>query len=69
MIVLTLKEQPSVPLEAEALCPDAIAGLSLDAVCGLPLFLGEAASAASMTFSKSMASPVTSSKFEATLAT
>ena len=41
MIVLTLKEQPSVPLEAEALCPDAIAGLAHDAVRGLPVFLGK----------------------------
>jgi len=41
MIVLTLKEQPSVPLEAEALCPDAIAGLAPDAVRGLPVFLGK----------------------------
>jgi len=41
MIILTLKEQPSVPLEAEALCPDAMAGLAPDAVCGLPVFLGK----------------------------
>ncbi len=41
MIVLTLKEQPSVPLEAEALCPDAIAGLALEQVRGLPVFLGK----------------------------
>lgn len=41
MIVLTLKEQPSVPLEAETLCPDAIAGLAPEAVRGLPVFLGK----------------------------
>ena len=41
MIVFTLKEQPSVPLEAEALCPDAIAGLAPEEVCGLPIFLGK----------------------------
>ena len=28
MIILTLKEQPSVPLEAEALSPDVMAGLA-----------------------------------------
>jgi formylmethanofuran dehydrogenase subunit C len=41
MIVLTLKEQPSVPLEAEALCPDATAGLAPEAVRALPVFLGK----------------------------
>jgi formylmethanofuran dehydrogenase subunit C len=41
MIVLTLKEQPSVPLEAEALCPDTMAGLAPDAVRSLPVFLGK----------------------------
>jgi formylmethanofuran dehydrogenase subunit C len=41
MIVLTLKEQPGVPLEAETLCPDAMAGLAADAVRGLPVFLGK----------------------------
>jgi formylmethanofuran dehydrogenase subunit C len=41
MIILNLKEQPSVPLEAEVLCPDVIAGLAPDAVCGLPVFLGK----------------------------
>ncbi len=41
MIVLTLKEQPSVPLEAETLCPDAIVGLAPEAVRGLPVFLGK----------------------------
>ena len=41
MIVLTLKEQPSVPLEAESLCPDAMAGMAPEAVRGLPVFLGK----------------------------
>lgn len=41
MIVLTLKERPVVPLEAEVLCPDVVADLAHDAVCGLPVFLGK----------------------------
>jgi formylmethanofuran dehydrogenase subunit C len=41
MIVLTLKEQPAVPLEAEVLCPDVMADLAHDAVRGLPVFLGK----------------------------
>ncbi len=41
MTVLTLKEQPSVPLEAESLCPDAIDGLAVEEVRGLPVFLGK----------------------------
>jgi formylmethanofuran dehydrogenase subunit C len=41
MIVLTLKEQPRVPLEAEVLCPDAMAGLAPEAVRGLAVFLGK----------------------------
>jgi formylmethanofuran dehydrogenase subunit C len=41
MIVLTLKEQPAVPLEAEVLCPDVMAELAHDAVRGLPVFLGK----------------------------
>jgi formylmethanofuran dehydrogenase subunit C len=41
MIVFTLKEQPSVPLEAESLCPDTTAELTHDAVCSLPVFLGK----------------------------
>ncbi len=41
MTILTLKEQPGVPLEAEVLSPDVIAGLSHDAVRGLPVFLGK----------------------------
>jgi formylmethanofuran dehydrogenase subunit C len=41
VIVLTLKEQPNVPLEAEALCPDVTADLAHDAVRALPVFLGK----------------------------
>ncbi len=41
MITLTLKEQPSVPLEAESLSPDGMAGLSFDAISALPVFLGK----------------------------
>ena len=40
-IVLTLKEQPSVPLEAEVLTPDHIAGLDIAAIRALPVFLGK----------------------------
>ncbi|HEY1377657.1 MAG TPA: formylmethanofuran dehydrogenase subunit C [Gemmataceae bacterium] len=39
--VLTLKERPHVPLEAEALVPDLIAALTHDEVCGLPVILGK----------------------------
>jgi formylmethanofuran dehydrogenase subunit C len=41
MITLTLKEQPSVPLEAEVLSPDVTVALSHDAVRALPVFLGK----------------------------
>jgi formylmethanofuran dehydrogenase subunit C len=41
MITLTLKEQPGVPLEAEVLSPDALAGLGLDQIRALPMFLGK----------------------------
>ncbi len=41
MITLTLKEQPSVPLEAESLSPDVIAPLTLDAIRALPVHLGK----------------------------
>jgi formylmethanofuran dehydrogenase subunit C len=41
MITLTLKEPPVVPLEAEVLSPDRLAGLSHADICGLPLFLGK----------------------------
>jgi formylmethanofuran dehydrogenase subunit C len=41
MIRLTLKEQPTVPLEAECLSPDALDGLAADAIRALPVFLGK----------------------------
>jgi formylmethanofuran dehydrogenase subunit C len=41
MITLTLKDQPAVPLEAEALSPDAMAGLEPKAIGALPVFLGK----------------------------
>jgi len=41
MIVLTLKERPVVPLEAEVLSPDVMAELAHDAMRGLPVFLGK----------------------------
>ena len=41
MITLTLKEQPNVPLEAEVLSPDAMAGLANDAIRALPVYLGK----------------------------
>lgn len=41
MITLTLKEQPTVPLEAEVLSPDVTAGLALDAIRALPVLLGK----------------------------
>jgi formylmethanofuran dehydrogenase subunit C len=40
-MLLTLKEAPPVPLEAEVLSPDVLAGLSLDAIRALPLYLGK----------------------------
>jgi formylmethanofuran dehydrogenase subunit C len=39
--VLTLRERPSVPLEAEVLTPDRIAGLSEDELRALPVVLGK----------------------------
>jgi formylmethanofuran dehydrogenase subunit C len=39
--ILTLKERPHVPLEAEVLVPDVIAGLPHDEVLGLPVILGK----------------------------
>jgi formylmethanofuran dehydrogenase subunit C len=39
--ILTLKERPHVPLEAEVLTPDVIAPLSHDAVRALPVVLGK----------------------------
>jgi formylmethanofuran dehydrogenase subunit C len=41
VITLTLKEQPSVPLEAEAISPDVMADLSHEAIRALPVFLGK----------------------------
>lgn len=41
MIHLTLKEQPSVPLEAEVLSPDVMVGLSHDEIRALPVFHGK----------------------------
>jgi formylmethanofuran dehydrogenase subunit C len=41
MITLTLKEQPSVPLEAENISPDIAVGLSHDDLCALPVYLGK----------------------------
>jgi formylmethanofuran dehydrogenase subunit C len=41
MITLTLKEQPAVPLEAENISPDVMAGLAPDAIRALPVFLGK----------------------------
>ena len=41
MIILTLKDQPPVPLEAEILSPDHIAGLDNAAIRALPVFLGK----------------------------
>lgn len=41
MITLTLREQPAVPLEAEALSPDVVAPLALDAIRALPVYLGK----------------------------
>jgi len=40
-VTLTLKEQPNVPLEAEAISPDVIAPLAHDAIAALPVFLGK----------------------------
>jgi formylmethanofuran dehydrogenase subunit C len=39
--ILTLKEQPTVPLETEVLSPDMVAPLAHDALCALPVFLGK----------------------------
>ncbi|HEX5272143.1 MAG TPA: formylmethanofuran dehydrogenase subunit C [Gemmataceae bacterium] len=39
--VLTLKRQPHVPLEAETLCPDVLAGLGEAEVRALPVVLGK----------------------------
>ena len=41
VITLALKEQPTVPLEAESLSPDVMATLGHDAIRGLPVLLGK----------------------------
>jgi formylmethanofuran dehydrogenase subunit C len=41
MITLTVKEQPSVPLEAEAVSPDVTLPLAHDAIRALPVYLGK----------------------------
>src|SRR6059058_4143798 len=41
MITLTLKEQPTVPLEAEVLSPDVMSSMAHDAIRALPVFLGK----------------------------
>jgi formylmethanofuran dehydrogenase subunit C len=41
MITLTLKEEPNVPLEAEAICPDVMTGLDEAAIRSLAVFLGK----------------------------
>lgn len=41
MLTLTLKNQPSVPLEAECLSPDRMAALDFRDVAALPVFLGK----------------------------
>ena len=41
MPTLILKEQPTVPLEAESLSPDVMAALALDAIRALPVHLGK----------------------------
>ncbi|HZZ80242.1 MAG TPA: formylmethanofuran dehydrogenase subunit C [Gemmataceae bacterium] len=41
MIKLTLKQRPSVPLEAESICPDQTAALGNDAIRALPVYLGK----------------------------
>jgi formylmethanofuran dehydrogenase subunit C len=41
VITLTLKEDPTVPLEAEVLSPDILAPLTNDAIRALPVYLGK----------------------------
>lgn len=41
MLTLTLKDQPTVPLEAEMLTPDHFASKTLDEIRALPVFLGK----------------------------
>ena len=65
MITLTLKEQPTVPLEAESLSPDVMAALGHDAIRALPVSWASG-SAGSTTSSTSRARPATSSRSAAT---
>jgi formylmethanofuran dehydrogenase subunit C len=39
-LTLTLREQPAVPLEAEHLCPDRLAGASREEIAALPVWHG-----------------------------
>jgi formylmethanofuran dehydrogenase subunit C len=41
MLTLTLKDQPNVPIEAEAISPDRLAGLNHDEINSLKVFLGK----------------------------
>jgi len=41
IVILTLKEQPTVPLEAESINPDLFVEHTHDAIRGLPVFLGK----------------------------
>jgi formylmethanofuran dehydrogenase subunit C len=41
MITLILKDQPTVPLEAEVISPNNLAGLTTDAIRALPVHLGK----------------------------
>jgi formylmethanofuran dehydrogenase subunit C len=41
LLIVELRELPSVPLDAEALCPDVVAGLALIAVRALSIHLGK----------------------------
>jgi len=41
MLKLTLKQQPTVPLEADNISPDVTAGLTNDAIRALPVYLGK----------------------------
>ena len=41
MITLTLKKEPEVPIEAEALSPDIVSKLSNDELRALPIFYGK----------------------------
>ena len=41
MITLTLKQQPTVPLEAESISPDVLVGLDHAAIRALPVYLGK----------------------------